>query len=276
MDFELPSYHQKNISKFTGRRWLLPRIRHWLEKTSDRVFLVTGKPGAGKSMISAWLSDKGSVPIEPAAAADLNAIRSALCAVYFCQATSGNAPRVFAESVAKQLARAVQGFAGFIGSSLSERKQVNVNATVNVQQAEHSTITGIELTLHLGSLTDEPAFDGLLREPLKALYGGGYDKPIVVIIDALDESLIYSGTPKLPQLLTRVGDIPSQLRILLTTRHDPEVLKVFPRLPPHDRCDLVDDAPGDVTDVLEYARRRLRALTRAIAIWHSDSFGWRY
>jgi hypothetical protein len=274
MAFELPSHVQKSIGEFTGRTWLLPRIRQWLEKTSDRVFLVSGKPGAGNSMISAWLSGKGPAPNEPAAAADLNCIRSTVSAIHFCQATSGNAPRAFAESVAKQLASTVPGFADCVVSSLAERKQVNVNATVNVQRAEHSTITGIELNLQLGSLTDEPAFDGLLHEPLKALYGGGYSKPILVIVNALDESLIYTGTPKLPHLLTRLGEIPSQFRILVTTRNDPEVLKLFRSVPPCDRCDLVDDAPADVADVLEYARRRLRGLI-AIGDQARDQFAKR-
>ncbi|MCX5800583.1 MAG: TIR domain-containing protein [Candidatus Eisenbacteria bacterium] len=40
---------------FVGRDWLRQRISHWLHDASDRVFVVVGEPGAGKSAIAAWL-----------------------------------------------------------------------------------------------------------------------------------------------------------------------------------------------------------------------------
>lgn len=120
MSSHLPPGVSQSIASFTGRGWLLPRIRQWLDTTEERVFLITGKPGSGKSMVSAWLGGDGPPPTDAAHAAQLAYIRSAVKAVHFCQATSGNSPKAFAESVARQLARRVDGFAARVATSLSD------------------------------------------------------------------------------------------------------------------------------------------------------------
>ncbi len=56
MEFQLPDQIEKCISQFTGRTWLLPHLIEWLEQTDERMFLLAGKPGTGKSMITAWLT----------------------------------------------------------------------------------------------------------------------------------------------------------------------------------------------------------------------------
>ncbi len=35
------------VSDFTGRAWLLPIVLDWLEKPNERLFILTGEPGAG-------------------------------------------------------------------------------------------------------------------------------------------------------------------------------------------------------------------------------------
>ena len=50
MTFKLHSAVEKNIQHFTGRDWLLPRLLKWLEKTDERMFILTGKPGTGKAV----------------------------------------------------------------------------------------------------------------------------------------------------------------------------------------------------------------------------------
>jgi hypothetical protein len=45
-----------HLDKFTGRQWVFDRIDAWLvDIKASRVFWVTGKPGVGKTAISAWL-----------------------------------------------------------------------------------------------------------------------------------------------------------------------------------------------------------------------------
>ena len=51
---ELPDRIKENIQYFTGRTGLIPPILEWLA-TDKRIFMVTGDPDTGKSMLAAWL-----------------------------------------------------------------------------------------------------------------------------------------------------------------------------------------------------------------------------
>jgi hypothetical protein len=51
----LPKPIAENIEHFTGRTWLLPTLLEWLEKSDERMFILSGEPGTGKSMNIAWL-----------------------------------------------------------------------------------------------------------------------------------------------------------------------------------------------------------------------------
>ena len=254
---ELPRKIETYINDFTGRAWILPRIVDWLDKTDERLFLLLGKPGSGKSMAAAWLAGFGPVPAEPLSASELDIIRSRVRAVHFCQANSSNSPKAFADNVARQLAQTVDNFAEAVTSSLSDRaKIVHIDSKVNAQNAQAGVrLTGVELHLELGSLTDEPSFDRVLREPIKSVYkSGGYAAPLVIVVDALDESLNYTGIPNLVQLLNRLEDLPRQCRILATTRTDPRALDFFPDV---QRLDLVDDEPTASDAIREYSYGRL-------------------
>lgn len=253
----LPKRVAENVGAFTGRTWLLPRLLEWWDRSPERLFLLTGGPGTGKSMLMAWLAGLGPEPRDPSARDQLARFRGAVKAAYFCQASGGNSPKGFAEDVAKQLARTVEGFAAQVVSSVSDRAQVlTINSTVHAERAEHSQLTGVELTLNLGSLTDEPSFNRVFRDPLKALYEGGRVDPILILVDALDESLPYTGTPNLPDLLTRSG-LPAPIRILVTTREAPEVLRFFRS---SKRADLNRDASANVDDLRGYVHDRLTTL----------------
>ena len=62
----LPNSTIATINSFTGRTWILPIILQWLDESMERFFVITGEPGAGKSMLAAWLSGFGPSPIAPA------------------------------------------------------------------------------------------------------------------------------------------------------------------------------------------------------------------
>jgi len=65
----LPRRVAESIGRFTGRAWLLPRLAQWWDRSDERLFLLTGGPGTGKSMILAWLDGHGPGPAQPAAQA---------------------------------------------------------------------------------------------------------------------------------------------------------------------------------------------------------------
>ena len=120
----------ESIDSFTGRTWLLPKILTWWERTDDRVLLLTGAPGTGKSMILAWLAGFGPSPPDPIAQAQLVRVRSLITAAHFCEASSRNiTPQAFAENVANQLTANVKGFADALAMTLADRVQISATQT---------------------------------------------------------------------------------------------------------------------------------------------------
>ena len=46
----------QHLDRFIGRKWVFQRIEDWLDKPdASGVFWITGKPGVGKTAVSAWL-----------------------------------------------------------------------------------------------------------------------------------------------------------------------------------------------------------------------------
>src|SRR5689334_17966910 len=111
MNMDLAQKVGDDMSRFTGRTWLLPILAQWWDHSAERLFLLTGDPGTGKSMIMAWLAGFGPLPAEPNAHAQLVRLRAAVKAAHFCRASSRNiTPQAFAESIANQLTANVPGF----------------------------------------------------------------------------------------------------------------------------------------------------------------------
>jgi len=255
---QLPITIAANIEHFTGRDWLLPEILKWIEKSDERIFLLTGGPGAGKSMVMAWLAGAGPSPVDPQAERQLEQIRSWAKAIHFCVAASGStSPKTFAQNVAEQLTWNVKGFGDALVATLGPQVQITSIQDVHTMQSGAS-MTGVYINrLDLGTLSDEFSFNQTLREPLKKLYEGGFNEPIALFLDAMDEALTYTGAINIVQLLAKLTDLPSPVRFLVTTRHDQRVLKHFSKVKPFD---LIDDAPSGYDDVRAYGYEKLAEL----------------
>ena len=197
---ELPRLVTENIGRFTGRTWLLPTLLNWYEKGEERIFLLTGGPGTGKSMIIAWLAGFGPQPQNPAAQAQLKQLREAVKAAHFCQAASRNiTPQALAENIANQLTANVQGFGDALAATLAERVQIIGTVSAGTAQAGAS-LTGVSIGyIDIGALGDELSFDRAFSEPLKKLYAGGYKQRMLFLVDALDEAQTYTGSITLIQ-----------------------------------------------------------------------------
>jgi len=249
------------VPYFSGRTWLLPRLLAWLDDPLERVFVLTGGPGTGASMLAAWLAgDRLSYTwpelADPLAAAQLDQLRQQVAAVYFCEAASHNlSPRAVAENLANQLARSIPEFSAALVAALAER--VKISVTQEIESVSGGQVTGVQIDyLDLGAWDDEASFSGAFSEPLKQLYRSGYTKNILIIIDSLEEALAYTGRITLVQLLAELGDLPTQVRFLITTRPDPRLLKYFRRAP---SADLLNDSPDARAEVRDYITRRLTA-----------------
>ncbi len=249
------------ITHFTGRTWLLPPLLAWLERPVEPVFLVTGGPGSGMTMLVHWLAATGGrdlwpAPGRPQDASQLEDLRSRVAAAYFCSSARHNlSPRQVAESLANQLVRHIPEFAAALTATLAER--VRISATLSA-----GTITGGEVSpvridyLDLGAWDDEASFSAAFYQPIQQLYASGYTKPILILIDALDEAYSYTGRISLVHLLSRLEDLPGPVRFLVTTRPDPRLLRFFRTAP---SLDLVSDAPDGPAEVSTYVSHRLAA-----------------
>jgi hypothetical protein len=264
---ELPKRVAENIDKFTGRAWLLPKLLEWWARSDERILLLTGGPGTGKSMILAWLAGFGPEPSDGIAAEQLTRLRKTVKAAHFCQASSRNlSPQAFAENIANQLTGAVKGFGAALAATLAERVQINAPIEIGTV-ATGATVTGVSIRrIDLGALGDELSFDRAFTQPLKKLYASGYTEPMLLLVDALDEADTYTGV-KIPELISRLSDLPAPIRILASTRDEPRVLKFFRNLKPFD---LIADADADVDDVRLYASGRLTELAAVDAVKRAD------
>ena len=258
----LPGSIANNVQYFTGRAWLLPKILAWLEQSDERIYLLTGGPGTGKSMIMAWLSGYGPMPADPEADEQLTRFRRVVKASHFCIAESGNtAPRAMAQNIAQQL-RNLPPFDEALKTVLAEERQITIIQQVGTVQTG-AEVTGIKAgTLNLSGFNDEFSFNLVLRRPLQKLAEQNYQEPIVLLVDALDEALTYSGGPTIVHLLAKDTDLPRNVRFLASTRDDPRVMKYFRDAPV---CDLVKDSSLEEDDICQYLSQRLSVEANSIS-----------
>lgn len=271
MNIPISDRQKRVLAEFTGRTWLLPVLFDWLANQPDeRIFLLTGEPGSGKSMISAWLARGEPAPSGAIDSAlwdhlDLSMqpdedysslwsyLRTPLLAGHFCQSMAGNSsPRLAAESISKQIASALPAYDQALQESLKELVQMTVGQKVQTMQ------TGSEMVGAIIKITSEEktGFDRVLRKPLLTLYENGFTEPLLILIDALDEALVDAGAVNLVTLLARLDDLPPEVRFLITTRPLSGVLSLFPTVPTFD---LIKNPPPEAAaDLPDFLTQRLK------------------
>jgi hypothetical protein len=211
---KIPQRIADTIESFAGRTWLLEPLLHWLNSTNERLFVLKGHPGTGKSSLTAWLAGAGPPPKDAKHRQDLERFRAQVAAVHFCEARSGNtSPRALARNMAEQLEEKVEGFAEIIAEL---DREISLRSSVKAEKVESgaSVIATYIKNLNLGTLSDQKGFNRLLREPLQRLYDRGYNQHLILLIDALDEAETYTGDTKIAYLLSTLEDLPPEVRVL--------------------------------------------------------------
>lgn len=188
--YSFDSYLNEKRTGFVGREWLLEEIDLWRYHGDERVRLVVGEPGLGKSSIVAQL-----VHLNPG---------GQVIAHHCCQADE-------VETLSPD--RFVQSIAAMLASQLPEYDDC---------LAERDVMDALS-----GAKDAATAFSQGVIEPLgriKAPKNGVH----FILVDALDEAVLYKGSINIVDvLLGRVERLPSWLRVVATTRNDPYVLQRF-------------------------------------------------
>lgn len=255
----IPPRLESAARQFVGRVWALRRIVDWLEHGSERLFLLTGAPGSGKSTLTAWLAGAGPSPDDAAALQALRAVRRSWGAMHFCMLRGRGGsidPRQMTQSLARQLAHRYDEFAETAVRGVAPQYDIHVDVRENWGQ-----VVGV-LTRNLIIMGANAAevYTVAVREPLRMLLESRPDLRVLIGVDGLDEAL----TPTVPNIVTLLagsGDLPEGVRFLMTTRNERRVIdSLESRFDDIQRLDLSADefAAENRADIRAYVTARLQ------------------
>ena len=184
--WDFSNYIERKRQLFTGREWIFEQIDLWPYHPEERAMLIVGEPGIGKSSIVAQ-----RVYLNPG---------EQVVAHHFCQAdeTETLHPGRFVQSIAAMLASHLPDFK-------QQLKTPAVIAALSSQRCDADPAGSFSEGI-LVPLRELPAPDGGVR---------------YVLIDALDEALIFRGRPNIVDVLSeRIERLPQWLRVVATTRDE--------------------------------------------------------
>jgi tetratricopeptide (TPR) repeat protein len=220
---DFTDYVNSRIQNFTGRKWVFEKIHDWLsDPNGSRYFLLTGEPGSGKTAIVGQVYQHRLNQ----QAISKNLIANFPNAAHFCSASRSTwvDPKNFSESIALQLSQ-ISEYAEVLLNIGG--KEVNIRVEQNLSTVKDSTVQGVVINnLHVSGLrSGQEAFNRVVLDPLHTLYSNGFDKPITILVDSLDEALTFEGEKTIVDLLSALQDLPEQVRFLLTSRPKIEALE---------------------------------------------------
>jgi tetratricopeptide (TPR) repeat protein len=204
------------VNGFVGREWLMAGVDQWRKQNIDsRLLWISGGPGSGKSAFAAWLAHYGK----------LNVIGLNLCRYNIDERR--DAGRVLG-TLAFQIATRVPVF------------------RLNLLRILRSQPRGKENE----AKTPAQLFDRLLARPLhQGIDGGQRNDRFLVVIDALDESIVDGHSALGEVLAERAHTLPAWLAIVVTSRPEEPINRLFAGLKPQR---IVADAAENVDDLRRY------------------------
>ena len=239
---------------FFERSWVLDGLDDRLAESDERVVLLTGPPGAGKTAIAARIMQISQGGAPDGGRRHIRA--GAVAAAHFCRARDDRTldPLRWVAAVVSELGRRIPGYAAALVAGAEPGLSIVGHATAETA-ATDATVAGVLVNqLNLGHLGPRVAFERRVVAPLEQV---GPGEPLLLVVDGLDETLDYQeagGFVDLLRVAARSLDgLPRRVRLLATSRPDERVLEQLP----HIRLDLVDDAPPGRDDVADFVSLRL-------------------
>jgi tetratricopeptide (TPR) repeat protein len=213
---------------FVGRDWVFEAVQSWLINSNEsRFFSITGEPGSGKTAISARLAQFSSgKAAAPAKFASLQPGFLSAAHFFWARDTLWIDPLTFCRSIAMQLATRYPEFMTAVVEENNDG-QVRIELKQIANRVDGQMIGMVFPGLTLGQLSPQDAFNRVVRAPLERFLQDRPNEKLVILLDALDESLIQTRDLGIVDLLSRSAALPQNVRFILTSRPDPRVTNPF-------------------------------------------------
>jgi hypothetical protein len=252
----IPSEIAQRAEGFVGRTWVSDQVLEWLDRGTERYFLLTGKPGSGKTALAAWLAGAGPAPQNAESRDRLARVRSTWSAGHFCVGrTQGETinPSRFASALAQQLSDRFSSYATAAVSAIDP--EYNIHQDVKQNWGE---VIGIKTnTLIINGRHPEEVYDLAIRRPLEFFLSSQPSLRICILVDALDEALLYDDEDNIATLLAGSTNLPKRVRFLLTCRSNER--RVIDKFEDVRQLDISSStyAENNDDDVQSYVLKRL-------------------
>ncbi|XP_068699224.1 uncharacterized protein [Montipora foliosa] len=218
-------YHLQRFQTDT-REWVFAKVLNWLDdrRSQNRVMVISGKAGMGKSIIAAVICKRMQVT-------------GRLSGSHFCQYNNARyrSPQLMLQSLACHLT-----------FTLPEYKQALVE----------------QLSRNLGGdlngMSVEELFALLFKEPLCNV--GAPGRHMLIVIDGLDESEYNGRNELLDVIANHFCKLPPWIRFLITTRPATNITEKLKHLKPFE---LESDDEKNIEDVRTVLSNRLQYLIEA-------------
>jgi len=183
------------VAGFVGRTWLVNELEAWRRGAgASRVFALTGDPGSGKSAFAAWLAHHGKA----------NVISLNLC-------------RYNIED-RRDAAKILRTLAFQVATRLPDYR-LHLLRKLKLHDPDGGVV-----------IEKEPAalFEWLLLEPLRSLVDGGRrDDRYLLIVDALDETIVAGRSALAEVLAADAHRLPDWVALLVSSRPETVILNAF-------------------------------------------------